>query len=139
MHWRTNVRTKHLLLSSLLAAASFAGAALAQPEPVRESKGVAISHIESLDLAPWANDAKDRQLRIRKFVIQPGGVIGVHSHDDRPDASYLVQGELVEYREGGFAERRPADTVHLAGKVTHWVANEGTVPAVLIVVDYFKP
>jgi len=132
-----------LLLSAFLAAGSlFAGAApaAAQSAPIRESRGVEISHVESIDLAPWANDAKGRQLRIRKFVVQPGGVIGVHSHDDRPDASYLVQGELVEYREGGFVARRPGDTVHTAGKnVIHWVANEGTSPAVLIVVDYFKP
>ena len=130
-----------LLLSSFIAAGICASAAaFAQSAPVRESKGVTVSHVESLDLAPWANDAKGRQLRIRKFVIQPGGVNGLHSHDDRPDVSYLVQGTLVEYREGGFMQHRAGDTVHAAGKnVTHWVANEGTVPAVLIVVDYFKP
>ncbi len=136
------MKSKRLLLSVCLAASSlFASVdAAAQSAPVRESKGVTVSHVESIDLAPWENDAKGRQLRIRKFVIQPGGVIGVHSHDDRPDASYLVQGALVEYREGGFVEHRPGDTVHTAGKnVTHWVANEGAVPAVLIVVDYIKP
>ena len=112
----------------------------AQPEPIRETKGVQISHVESLDLTPWADDAKGRQLRIRKFVFQPGGVSGLHSHDDRPDASYLVEGELTEYREGGFVKRRPGDTVHVAGKnVTHWVVNEGNVAAVLIVVDFVKP
>ena len=26
-----------------------------------------------------------RQLRIREFTIQPGGVLAVHNHDDRPD------------------------------------------------------
>jgi quercetin dioxygenase-like cupin family protein len=37
-------------------------------------------------------------------------------------------------------KRRPGDTVHTAGKnVIHWVANEGNVPAVLVVVDVFKP
>ena len=133
------MKRKLLLLSFITVGLLTSAAASAQPTPVRESRGVSVSHTEALDLAPWANDAQGRQLRIRKFVVQPGGVIGLHSHDDRPDASYLVQGELVEYREGGFAERRPADTVHMAGKVTHWVANEGTVPAVLIVVDYFKP
>ena len=129
------------LSACLATGAVFASAqGAAQPAAIRESKGVEISHVESLDLAPWAQDAKGRQLRIRKFVVQPGGVIGMHSHDDRPDASYLVQGELVEYRQGGEVNRRPGDSVHTAGKgVTHWVANEGKVPAVLIVVDFFKP
>jgi quercetin dioxygenase-like cupin family protein len=109
-------------------------------QPIQESKGVAISHIESLDLAPWADDMKGRQLRIRKVTVQPGGVVGVHSHDDRPDASYLVQGSLTEYRAGGFRKERGPDTEHTAGKnVTHWQVNEGSVPAVLIVVDVYNP
>ena len=125
----------------LTVAALFASASgVAQPAPIRETKGVDISHVESLDLTPWAHDVKGRQLRIRKLVFQPGAVVGLHSHDDRPDASYLVQGELTEYREGGYVKRRPGDTVHTSGKnVTHWVVNEGNMPAVLIVVDVFKP
>src|ERR1051326_2341036 len=84
----------------LVVAAFFASAsAAAQPAPIRETKGVEISHVESLDLTPWAQDVRGRQLRIRKLVFQPGAVVGLHSHDDRPDASYLVQGELTEYRE----------------------------------------
>jgi quercetin dioxygenase-like cupin family protein len=91
-------------------------------------------------LAEAPSDSKERQLRIRKLTIQPGGVIGIHSHDDRPDGSHLVQGELTEYRAGGYVKRRAKDTVHTAGKnVTHWVANEGSIPAVLIVVDVYKP
>ena len=137
----------HKLSLVRLIPASFALTALlastngvAQSEPARETKGVEISQMESLDLAPWAQDAKGRELRIRKFVLQPGGTIAVHSHDDRPDASYLVQGELTEYQVGGQVNHRPGDTVHLAGKgLTHWVVNEGNVPAVLVVVDFFKP
>jgi quercetin dioxygenase-like cupin family protein len=140
-----DVKLKLLLVrfitACLATTAAFARAdGVAEPALIRKTAGVEISHVELLDLTPWAYDAKGRQLRIRKFVIQPGGVIGVHSHDDRPDASYLVQGELVEYRQGGYVNHRAGDTVHTAGKgVTHWVANEGTVPAVLIVVDVFKP
>ena len=116
------------------------GQAVADATPVIETRGVEVSHVESLDLAPWSRDISGRLLRIRKFTIQPGGVIGIHSHDDRPDASYLVQGELTEYRAGGYLKRRADDTVHTAGKgTTHWVANEGKVPAVLIVVDVYKP
>jgi quercetin dioxygenase-like cupin family protein len=114
--------------------------AIADATPVRETTGVEISHVESLDLTPWAGDVKGRQLRIRKLTIQPGGVIAIHTHDDRPDASYLVQGELTEYRAGGYVKRRAKDTVHTAGKdVTHWVANEGNIPAVLVVVDVYRP
>jgi quercetin dioxygenase-like cupin family protein len=83
---------------------------------------------------------KGRQLRIRRLEIAPGGVIAIHSHDDRPDVSYLAQGSLTELRSGGFLEPRGSDTLHAAGKgVTHWVENRGSIPAVLIVADLFKP
>ena len=81
-----------------------------------------------------------RQLRIRKFDIEPGGIIAIHSHDDQPDVSYLVQGTLTEFRSGGFSEPRASNTLHAAGKgVTHWVENKGSTPAVLIVADIFRP
>ena len=115
------------------------GTVLGESAPPAQSKGVRISEPVALDLGPWTDDMKGRQLRIRKFDIEPGGVIGIHSHDDRPDVSYLVQGQLTEFRAGGFRQPRPADTLHDAGKgVTHWVENTGTTPAVLIVADIFK-
>ena len=116
-----------------------AGAVIGEPVPPKESSGVKITEPVVLDLAPWAEDMKGRELRIRKLVIAPGGVIGLHSHDDRPDVSYLAQGTLTEQRAGGFLETRAGDTLHAAGKgVTHWVENRGSTPAVLIVADLFR-
>jgi quercetin dioxygenase-like cupin family protein len=116
------------------------GAAIGQSIPPNESTGVKIGAPVTLDLTPWAGDMKGRQLRIRKLEIEPGGVIGIHSHDDRPDVSYLVQGTLTEFRSGESSQTRPSDTLHAAGNgVTHWQENKGSTPAVLIVADVFKP
>jgi quercetin dioxygenase-like cupin family protein len=115
------------------------GTAVGESAAPAQNKGVKISEPVVLDLAPWADDMKGRQLRIRRFDIEPGGLIGIHSHDDRPDVSYLVQGSLTEFRSGGFVKPRAAETLHEAGKgVTHWVENRGTSSAVLIVADVFK-
>ena len=123
----------------ILVLAFAAGTVVGESLPPKESKGVKIGEPVVLDLAPWADDMKGRQLRIRKLDIAPGGVIAAHSHDDRPDVSYLAQGALTELRAGGFLELRPGDTLHAAGKgVTHWIENRGTVPAVLIVADVYK-
>jgi quercetin dioxygenase-like cupin family protein len=123
----------------ILGFAFVAGTVVGESLPPKESSGVKIGEPVMLDLAPWAQDMTGRHLRIRKLDIAPGGVIGVHSHDDRPDVSYLVQGTLTERRAGGFSEVRPGDTLHAAGKgVTHWVENRGTTPAVLIVADLYK-
>jgi quercetin dioxygenase-like cupin family protein len=116
------------------------GTVVGESMPPKDSSGVKIGDPVVLDLAPWAGDMKGRQLRIRKLDIAPGGVIGIHSHDDRPDVSYLAQGALTERRSGGFLESRESDTLHAAGKgVTHWVENNGSTPAVLIVADIFRP
>ena len=116
------------------------GAAIGQSMPPKANTGVKIGDPVTLDLAPWAGDMGGRQLRIRKFDIEPGGIIAIHSHDDRPDVSYLVQGTLTEFRSGGFSERRDSDTLHAAGKgVTHWVENTGSTAATLVVADIFKP
>jgi quercetin dioxygenase-like cupin family protein len=116
-----------------------AGVVIGESLPPKGNSGVQIGEPVMLDLAPWAQDMKGRQLRIRKLDIAPGGIIGVHSHDDRPDVSYLAQGTLTELRAGGFSEVRAGDTLHAAGKgVTHWVENRASVPAVLIVADIYK-
>ena len=116
-----------------------AGIVVGESLPPQGNTGVKVSEPVLLDLSPWADDMKGRRLRIRKLEIEPGGVIGVHSHDDRPDVSYLVRGTLTERRAGGFTELRAGDTLHAAGKgVTHWVENHGSTPAVLIVADVFK-
>jgi len=131
--------TKIGLLIGAMALAFGIGTVVGEQAPPTENKGVQISAPVAIDLAPWADDMKGRQLRIRKLNVEPGGVLGIHSHDDRPDASYLVQGTLTEYRAGGYIKVRSNDTLSTAGKgITHWVENKGTSPAVLIVVDVFK-
>ena len=130
---------KHALWPVAVAAAFGAGTVVGEQAPPTGNKGAQISAPETLDLAPWADDMNGRQLRMRKFTIQPGGVLGIHSHDDRPDVSYLVQGSLTELRAGGFVKERSSDTLHAAGKgVTHWVENRGNSTAVLIVADVLK-
>ena len=130
---------KHALWPVAVAVAFGVGTVVGEQAPPTENKGARISAPETIDLAPWADDMKGRQLRIRKFTIEPGGVLGIHSHDDRPDVSYLVQGSLTELRAGGFVKERANNTLHSAGKgVTHWVENRGNSTAVLIVADVFK-
>ena len=122
-----------------LALAFGLGTVFGESAPPAQSKGVRISEPVVLDLGPWADDMKGRQLRIRELDIEPGGVIGLHSHDDRPDVSYLAQGQLTEFRAGGSRTPRAAGSLHEAGKgVTHWVENTGKTAAVLIVADIFK-
>jgi quercetin dioxygenase-like cupin family protein len=96
--------------------------------------------LRSLDLTNELDSTKGRLLRMRKVTLQPGGVLGIHTHVDRPAITYLLQGQMTYHREGkpdlvanagdGFAEGRAT---------THWGESTGTVPAVWIAVDIPKP
>jgi quercetin dioxygenase-like cupin family protein len=123
--------------SALLAFA--AGYALGQAKPPSENKGLSAEALQSLDLTEEIESTKGRPLRMRKITLQPGGVIGLHTHKDRPAVSYFLQGEVTYHQEGkadvvvgpgrGFAEGKAT---------THWAENRGTVPAVWIAVDIPK-
>lgn len=122
-----------------LALAAFGGA-IAQPSPPKESKGVKSPTIASLDLGPEIDGMDGRQLRMRLFTVEPGGVIAVHPHKDRPSAVYMIRGTITELREGGFVKEHKEGESWAEGKATtHWVENHGTTPAVFISADIFKP
>ena len=128
-----------ILGGSALALAFAGGLAVGQAQTPTQSKGLSNIPLWSLDLSDEMDSVKGRPLRMRKVTLLPGGVIGLHTHKDRPAVSYLLQGEMVYHPQGkpeqvlkvgqGFAEGK--DT-------THWAENRGTVPAVWIAVDIPK-
>jgi len=115
------------------------GSVIGQQAPPTENKGVTAGKSAVLDLGPEIDGMQGRQLRMSIVTVEPGGVVMLHSHKDRPDAVYILQGTLTEYREGGFIKERPEGTLSTAGKdVTHWAENKGTKPVVFIAADIFK-
>ncbi len=80
---------------------------------------------------------KGRELRFRKMVIQPGGIVPWHSHDDRPALIYVAEGEIIEY-----ASNCAAPIHHKAGEIraetqgtAHWWKNLSDKPVVLFIGD----
>ena len=78
--------------------------------PVTPAKGVTDTVLAAIDLAKEPAKIKDRQLRFRKLVIEPGGIVPWHSHGDRPAIIYVAEGEIVEY-----ASNCAVPIVHKAG------------------------
>ncbi len=79
----------------------------------------------AIDLGKEMAKIKGRELRFRKMVIQPGGVVPWHSHDDRPALIYVAEGEIIEY-----ASNCAAPIHHKAGEIraekhgtAHWWKN----------------
>ena len=101
------------------------------------AKGVTDTVLASIDLAQEPAKIADRKLRLRKLVIQPGGIVPWHSHGDRPAIIYIIQGEVTEY-----ASNCSVPIVHKAGDVTpethltsHWWKNTGSETVVLLSAD----
>jgi quercetin dioxygenase-like cupin family protein len=83
-----------------------------------------------------------RELRTRRLVIQPGGIVPFHSHEGRPALIVTVSGQVTEYRSTcavGIVHKA-GDIAREAEGIAHWWKNEGTEPAVLLSSDVFmKP
>lgn len=148
-------RPRAILLATLAALATTAIATSAQAgscpadKRVADGKGQAMSSepakavtdtvLSTIDLAHESVAIKDRQLRLRRLVVQPGGVVPWHSHGDRPALIYIVSGQITEY-----ASNCAVPIVHRAGEaaqeshgLSHWWKNTGNQPVVLLSSDLF--
>lgn len=78
-----------------------------------------------------------RRLRLRRLVIQPGGVVPWHSHTDRPALIMTVSGQITEYRSSCAVgiEHKAGEVTPEEKGVSHWWKNNGKVEAVLIAAD----
>jgi hypothetical protein len=61
------------------------------------AKGVTDTVLAAIELGQEPARTDGRKLRLRKLVIQPGGIVPWRSHGDRPAIIDMVQGEATEY------------------------------------------
>ena len=142
----------YALLASVIACASFAvTAAQAGGCPADQTKtdvrppvdlkpvGVTDTVIAMIDVNK-EQGIKDRTLRMRKLVVEPGGIVPWHSHGERPAIIYIIEGEINEY-----ASNCAVPIVHKAGdvvaetkEIAHWWKNTGDKTVVLLSADLLK-
>lgn len=101
-------------------------------------KGVTDTVIGSIDLGSEIS-VDGRQLRTRRLVVQPGGIVPLHSHKDRPALIYTVSGSITEYSSTCAVpiEHKAGDISREADGLSHYWVNNGKVPAVLLSSDVF--
>lgn len=128
-----------LLAGAMSTLGFLTGFAFSQITPPTETKGQSAVPLHSLDLSDEIDSTKGRPLRMRKITLEPGGVLGLHSHKDRPAVSYFLQGE-VTYHQAGKPDVvvRPGEGFAEGRATTHWAENRGSVAAVWIAVDIPK-
>jgi quercetin dioxygenase-like cupin family protein len=99
--------------------------------------GVTDTTLGSINLEKEPANLKGRELRFRKLVIEPGGVVPWHSHNDRPALIYVAQGEIVEY-----TSNCSEPIIHKTGDIraerhgtAHWWKNLQDTTVILFVGD----
>lgn len=101
-------------------------------------KGVTDTIIGSVDLAGEIG-VDGRTLRTRRLVIQPGGIVPLHSHKDRPALIYTLSGSITEYSSACAVpiNHKAGDISREADGLSHYWVNHGKVPAVVLSSDVF--
>ncbi len=101
-------------------------------------KAVTDTVLGAVDLGPEIGVA-GRQLRTRRLVVQPGGIVPLHSHADRPALIITISGEIHEHRS-----TCAVPILHKAGElsreadgISHYWTNDSKKPAVLLSSDVF--
>ncbi|HVY88445.1 MAG TPA: cupin domain-containing protein [Hyphomonadaceae bacterium] len=82
-----------------------------------------------------------RELRLRKLVIEKGGVVPWHEHNTRPANIYVQSGTVTEYRSNCAVPivHKAGDVIPEMGDIAHWWKNTGKTTAVLFSSDILPP
>jgi len=107
-----------------------------------ESRGIAsIDPIGIIALGGEFPTMQGRQLRARIFTIEPGGVVSIHTHIQRPGYAFIISGSIVEHRNDSPEPlvRNSGDIAMEKEGVTHWWENTFAEPVKALVVDIFTP
>ena len=101
-------------------------------------KGVTDDVLSAIQLGPEIN-VDGRQLRTRRLVVQPGGIVPLHSHKDRPALIYVISGSITEHSSacGAPIEHKAGEISREADGLSHYWENHGKEPAVLLSSDVF--
>jgi quercetin dioxygenase-like cupin family protein len=99
--------------------------------------GVTDTELASIDLAHENVRLDGRRLRLRHMTIAPGGIVPLHSHEDRPALIKVDSGEIYENNS-----KCSVPILHKAGDIAreflgtkHWWKNTGTQPVELTIAD----
>lgn len=113
-----------------VAANDLAGAATA-------AVGVVDTELAAIELSTESVKLDHRRLRLRHMTIAPGGIVPLHSHEDRPALIMVNSGEIYEYNS-----KCAVPILHKAGDVAresmgtrHWWKNTGAQTVDLTIGD----
>ncbi|WLI91155.1 cupin domain-containing protein [Massilia sp. R2A-15] len=134
-----HARRTIIAISVLSCATCFAGLLFAQNGSPDIPRGVTTKVLGNIDLNGQINDIAGRQLRARLATMEPGGHLPVHNHAGRPTLEYILQGTVIEVRNGVEIPHKAGDVVIATHDVSHGWENRSTAQVMLLPVDIYKP
>jgi len=129
---------KYLAGLAFVAAAFLSSHALADEAP-KANVGLSGKLLAEMPLAPEFTETGNRHFRMRVLKLEKGGVVALHSHEERPSVEYILSGHCTEFRDGGEKVYNAGDVVAADHTVNHWWRNDGEEPVVILAVDIYQP
>lgn len=116
-----------------------AGFVLGQQSAPTDYRSVTEDVLAATDLAKEIDSIANRELRLSRAVVAPGGHIGLHSHQGDPTIVYLLSGVLTNHHDDGTTEElHPGQVFTEFGPRAHWVENTGSTPVTFIVANVHR-
>jgi quercetin dioxygenase-like cupin family protein len=116
-----------------------AGLALGQHTAPTDYKGVTESVLAAIDLAKEIDSVDNRELRVSRATVAPGGHIGLHSHQGDPTIVYILDGVLTNHHDDGTTQEfRSGEVFAEFGPRSHWVENKGLTPVTFLAANIHR-
>lgn len=105
-----------------------------------EPIGIGVKDLGLVELGPEVEGLEGRQMRARYWTMEPGGIVPVHSHADRPAQIYVVKGTVAEHRSDSDEPHiyQAGDLSVENNGVVHWWENGGDTVVELLAIDIFN-
>lgn len=93
-----------------------------------QKEGVARS---SRTYMQWLIDRRDGvpNFELRKFIIEPGGEIPPHMHEEIEHEQYVLKGSYLVVIDGKEYRVKPGDSIYIPAGRIHSYRNDGPEPA----------
>jgi quercetin dioxygenase-like cupin family protein len=122
-----------LRLAGFGAAMFAAGLALGAEAPPTDWRGFTTQVLASVDLGGRVFDVANRDLRLSRATLAPGGHVPVHSHQGDPTIVYVLSGVLTNHHlDGSVRDYHAGEVFAESGPQQHWIENDGSVPVVYL-------
>jgi len=106
-----------------------------------ESSGISANQLQGMiDLAEEFPAMAGYQFRARLITVEAGGIIAIHQHASRPAIVHILEGEIVEHRNGEApVSYGPGSVAFERTGYIHWWENVSDEPVIAFAVDIVQP